>query len=82
MKRWLILMIIALAIVNVSFLLRYVIVNTDQCDVSCTNKGYSSGSCMSLSISHNPCENIGLVTDETYNLYCKEETKICCCEGD
>lgn len=73
-------MIITLAIVNTIFLLKYVVSKTDECEVSCTNKGYSSGSCMNIPVSQKPCENIGSVTDTTYNLYCQENNEVCCCK--
>ncbi|MEK6934968.1 MAG: hypothetical protein AABW46_03755 [Nanoarchaeota archaeon] len=79
MRKWVLLLIIALLIVNTFFLLKYVISKTDKCAVSCQDKGFSSGMCLSVSASQRPCEARGLVTDNTYRLYC-EDTGVCCCE--
>lgn len=73
-------MIITLAILNTTFLLKYVISKTDKCEVSCINEGYGSGSCMNMFASQKPCETIGLVTDSTYNFYCEEKNEVCCCK--
>lgn len=80
MRKWIILMIVALLILNSIFLLGYVIGETDRCSVSCVDKGYKDGSCMNLPITQKPCESRGLVTDLSYNLYCKETNEVCCCE--
>jgi len=80
MKKWIILLIITLAIVNLIFLLQYMISETDRCNVSCTNKGYESGECISTQVSQKPCENNGLITDSSYNLYCEEKSNVCCCK--
>jgi len=80
MKKWIILMIVALLIVNSIFLLSFVVGSADRCSVSCVDKGYTDGSCMNLPISQKPCENKGLITDISYNLYCKQTNEVCCCE--